>query len=70
MNKFEAVLLISTELSSQILKKEIDNFSKQIATNKGKIINTEDWGLRDLSYKIYSFKKAFYKFHSPATSKR
>ena len=28
-----------------------------------KIINIEDWGLRDLSYKIGTFKKAFYKFY-------
>ena len=30
--------------------------------NAGKITNTEDWGLRDLSYDINNFKKAFYKY--------
>ena len=59
MNKFEAVLLINPDISNNILKKEIDDFHKQISSNKGKIINAENWGLRDLSYKISNFKKLF-----------
>tara|TARA_B100002051_G_C16177952_1_gene365973 strand:- start:110 stop:436 length:327 start_codon:yes stop_codon:yes gene_type:complete len=62
MNKFEAVLLISPEISQKVLLKEIEDFKKQIDSNKGKVVNSEDWGLRDLSYNIASFKKAFYKF--------
>ena len=62
MNKFEAVLLISPEISNDQLKKELDTFDSILSTNKGSIINKEDWGLRDLSYKIKTFKKAFYKF--------
>ena len=62
MNKFEAVLLINPDISKQILQKEIENFKKQISSNKGEIINIENWGLRDLSYRISNFKKAFYNF--------
>ena len=63
MNKFEAVLLYSPELSSQILTNEIDIFKKMISSNSGKLITEEDWGLRELSYNINKFKKAFYKFY-------
>ena len=63
MNKFEAGLLFSPELSSQSLTNEIDNFKKIISSNSGKFINEEDWGLRELSYNINKFKKAFYKFY-------
>ena len=62
MSKFEAVILTSPELSNQNLKSEIDKFKSQISKNDGKIINEEDWGLRDLSYSISKFKKAFYHF--------
>ena len=62
MNKFEAVLLLSPEISSQSLNDEIKNFRELIISNTGKIINEEDWGLRDLSYNIDKFKKAFYKY--------
>ena len=63
MNKFEAVLLFSPELSSQSLTNEIDIFKKMISSNSGKLITEEDWGLRELSYNINKFKKAFYKFY-------
>ena len=62
MNKFEAVILLSPELGVQPLKKEIDVFKKYITSNSGNIINEEDWGLRDLSFNINKFKKAFYNF--------
>ena len=62
MNKFEAVILLSPDLASQNLKSEIDKFKTSITSKNGKIINEEDWGLRDLSYNINKFKKAFYSY--------
>ena len=62
MNKFEAVLLISPESSNKLLDQNIKSFEDIIINNSGKITNTEDWGLRDLSYDIKNFKKAFLKF--------
>ena len=63
MNKFEAILLFNPDLPSDTIDAEDDNFKKNISTSDGKIISNEDWGLRDLSYKINSYKKAFYKFY-------
>ena len=62
MNKFEAVLLSSPELSSSLRKDVIGNFIKIIDDNSGKVVESEDWGLRDLSYKIDNLSKAFYDF--------
>ncbi len=62
MNKFEAVVILSPEISSQSLNDEIKYFKELISSNTGKIINEEDWGLRDLSYNINKFKKAFYQY--------
>ncbi len=62
MNKFEVVILISPEISSESINSEVKFFKDLIISNTGQIINEEDWGLRDLSYKIDKFKKAFYKF--------
>ena len=62
MNKFEAVLLISPETSDNLINQNIKTFEDIITNNSGKITNTEDWGLRDLSYDIKNFKKAFYKY--------
>ena len=62
MNKFEAVLLISPETSDNLINQNIKTFEDIITNNSGKITNTEDWGLRDLSYEINNFKKAFYRY--------
>ena len=63
MKNFEAVLLLSSEISSKSREECLDNFTKIIADNTGKILDNEDWGLRDLSYKINNFSKAFYSFY-------
>ena len=63
MNKFEAVILLSPDLSSTDLKKQEDFFKKQLIELSGAIVSQEDWGIRNLSYKIKNFKKAFYKFY-------
>ena len=62
MNKFEVVLLLSPELGDQSLKSEVNKFKDLISKNEGKIVNEENWGLRDLSYAIKKFNKAFYNF--------
>ena len=62
MNKFEVVLLFNPDLSNQIIAKEQENFNKNIENSNGVIISTEDWGLRNISFNIDSYKKAFYKF--------
>ena len=62
MNKFEVVLLFNPELSTVNLKSEIDNFKTKLVSQSANIVSEEDWGLRDLSYNINKFKKAFYNF--------
>ena len=68
MNKFEAVIILNPDLTTNSLKKEIDNFKSKLDTHSAKIVNEEDWGLRDLSYTIDKFKKAFYMFFQIETS--
>ena len=63
MNKFEAVLLLSPEITNQLRTENNKYFIKLIKDNSGQIIQSEDWGLRDISYKILNFSKAFYIFY-------
>ncbi len=62
MNKFEVVLIFNPELANSKLSSELDNFKLKLTSQSAVIINQEDWGLRDLSYNIDKFKKAFYIF--------
>ena len=68
MNKFEVVLLLNPELATNKLNDEITKFKSNLETHSAKIINEENWGLRDLSYSINKFKKAFYSFFQIETS--
>ena len=62
MNKFEVVLILNPELATNSLNDEINKFKSYLEGHSAKIINEEDWGLRDLSYSIKKFNKAFYSF--------
>ena len=63
MKNFEAVILLSPEISSKIKNDCLKVFTDMISNNSGKIVNSEDWGLRDLSYKINNISKAFYNYY-------
>ena len=62
MNKFEVVLIFNPDLATTKLLQEIEKFKSMVTSESAIIINQEDWGLRDLSYNINKFKKAFYSF--------
>ena len=62
MNKFEVVLIFNPDLATSTLNSEVEKFKSNIKSQSAKIINEENWGLRDLSYNINKFKKAFYNF--------
>ena len=62
MNKFEVVLIFNPDLSSNMFNSEIESFKSKINSQSAVIVNEENWGLRDLSYNINKFKKAFYHF--------
>ena len=68
MNKFEVVLILNPELATNALDDEINKFKTHLDTHSAKIINEENWGLRELSYSINKFKKAFYRFFQIETS--
>ena len=62
MNCYEHTLITKQDLSETQTKKLIDKHHNIINKNQGKILKTEEWGLRNLSYEIKKNKKGFY-FH-------
>ena len=45
MNKFEAVFLLSPDLSSENLKKQEESFKKLLVGLNGSVFSKEDWGI-------------------------
>ena len=62
MNCYEHTLIIKQDLSENAGKQVIDKYEGIINKNSGKVIKTENWGLKILSHKINNNKKGFY-FH-------
>ena len=62
MNCYEHTIVTKGDLSDTQSKNLIDKYKKIIDKNSGKIIKTEEWGLRILSYSIKNNKKGYY-FH-------
>ena len=55
MSKFEAVIMLSPDLSSENLKEQEESFNKLLIGLNGSVFSKEDWGLRDLSYNINNY---------------
>ena len=62
MNCYEHTFITRQDLSENQTKTLVSKYEEIINTNSGKVLKTEEWGLRNLSHKIKNNKKGFY-FH-------
>ena len=62
MNSYEHTFITKQDLPSSQAKTVVDKYKDIIIKNSGKILKTEEWGLRNFSYIIKNNKKGFY-FH-------
>ena len=62
MNCYEHTFITKQDLPSSQAKTIVDKYKDIIIKNSGKILKTEEWGLRNFSYIIKNNKKGFY-FH-------
>lgn len=61
MKKYEAMYVFYPETSEEARNKFLDRVKSIIEAEEGKVINTDDWGLRKLAYQI-KFKTEGYYF--------
>ena len=62
MNCYEHTLIAKQDLNENQAKSLINKYEEIIKKNSGKVIKTEDWGLKNFSHIINNNKKGFY-FH-------
>ena len=60
MNYYEHTIIAKQELSENQIKKIVEKYEALIKKNSGKIIKTEEWGLRNFARKIKNNRKGFY----------
>ena len=62
MNNYEHTFITKGDLPESQNKKLVDKYENIINKNLGKVLKTEEWGLRTLAYRIKNNKKGYY-FH-------
>ena len=62
MNCYEHTFITKHDLPLSQAKTLVNKYNDIIKKNSGKVIKTEEWGLRNLSHVIQNNKKGFY-FH-------
>ena len=62
MNCYEHTFITKQDLPLSQAKTLVNKYKDIIKKNSGKVIKTEEWGLRNLSHVIKNNKKGFY-FH-------
>ena len=62
MNCYEHTLITKQDLQENQAKTLISKYQEIITKNEGKVLKTEEWGLKNFSHKIKNNKKGFY-FH-------
>lgn len=60
MTVYEITLVLSGEMPEPKQKLILDKIKKAIADSGGSVNKTDNWGIRDLAFKIKGNKKAFY----------
>ena len=62
MNCYEHTFIAKQDMSESQNSKLLEKYQNLINANSGKVIKTEQWGLKNLSHIIKNNKKGFY-FH-------
>ena len=62
MNCYEHTFITKQDLSNSQAENIVSKYEGIIKANSGKVLKTEEWGLRKLSHSITNNKKGFY-FH-------
>lgn len=60
MRKYEIMYIINPSLDEERMKELNDKYAKILTDNGAKILETKDWGLRDLAYEIKKVNKGHY----------
>jgi small subunit ribosomal protein S6 len=60
MNNYETVFILTPVLSVDQAKETVKKFEDLIASTGGKLVSSEDWGLKKLAYPIQKKTTGFY----------
>lgn len=60
MRRYETIFILRPDLGEAAQKDAIKRFEGLVATNGGDLIDTDEWGFRELAYRIKGEQRGFY----------
>ena len=71
MNKYESVLIARQDLGASQVSSLVDDLKKVVAEQGGEVVRVDNWGLKNLAYRIKKNRKGYYvllNISAPATA--
>lgn len=71
MNKYESVLIARQDLGVSQVNTLVDSLKQVIANQGGEVVRVDNWGLKNLAYRIKKNRKGYYvllNISAPATA--
>ena len=71
MNKYESVLIARQDLGASQVNTLVDELKKVISAQGGEVVRVDNWGLKNLAYRIKKNRKGHYvlmNISAPATA--
>lgn len=60
MKKYEVMYILRSDLDADAIKKEVADVDAIFKNNGSEVLETKEWGFRDLAYEIKGNKKGYY----------
>ena len=60
MKQYKGMFIIRPTLAEEAYKQVIADFAKLFEDNESRILEVNEWGMKELAYEIEDFKKGYY----------
>ena len=60
MRRYETVFILRSDLGEPQVKENIKRFEGLVAAGGGEMLETDDWGVRELAYRIHNERRGYY----------
>ena len=60
MRRYETIFILRSDLGESQVKDSIKRFEGLVATGGGEMLETDEWGFRELAYRIHNERRGYY----------
>ena len=60
MKKYEVMYIVRSTLEAEAVAKEVKSVNEIFTNNGSKVLEVNEWGLRELAYEIEKMRKGYY----------